>query len=99
VETISIAPGGVANFVIENLGTAGAADLRGALQTSVNGAHVTKNLTGSGVTAQNFGPIVAGGESSVFTIDYSSGSLPSDAINILTNFANTGSLVIDIVKG
>ena len=35
--SISIAPGGTADFVIENTGAAGSAILRGALQTSVNG--------------------------------------------------------------
>jgi hypothetical protein len=96
--TIAIAPGGTASFEIENTGAAGSAALRGALQTTVNGGHITgRALTGSGVTAQNYGPIAAGGASSVFTIAYSSGTLSGEAIHLASDFANVAGLTIDIV--
>ena len=95
--TIMIAPHGTAQFVIENTGAAGSADLRGALQTTVNGGNITGHaLTGSGVTAQNFGPITGGGESSVFTISYSSGSLTNQAIHFTSDFANVAGVTVDI---
>ncbi|MEJ0044979.1 MAG: hypothetical protein WDN04_01630 [Rhodospirillales bacterium] len=98
--TITIAAGGTASFEIENTGAAGSAALRGALQTTVNGGHITgKALSGSGVTAQDFGPILAGGASGVFTIAYSSGALNGQAIHIASDFANVAGLTIDIVSG
>jgi hypothetical protein len=98
--TITVAPGGSASFEIENTGASGSAALRGALQTTVNGGNITgRALTGSGVTAQNFGPIAAGGTSGVFTIDYSSGPLSGEAIHIASDFANVAGLTIDIVAG
>ncbi len=96
--TISVAPGGSASFEIENTGASGSAALRGALQTTVNGGHITGHaLTGSGVTAQNFGPVAAGAASSIFTIDYSSGTLSGEAIHLASDFANVAGLTIDIV--
>ena len=97
--TIAVSPGGSANFVIENTGAAGSAALRGALETTVNGGHITgKALSGSGVTAQNFGPIAAGSESGTYTINYSSGSLTGEAIHLASDFANVAGLTIDIVS-
>jgi len=96
--TVAIAQGGSASFEIENTGAAGSAALRGALQTTVNGGHISgRALTGSGVTAQNYGPIAAGGASGVFTIDYSSGTLSGEAIHLASDFANVAGLTIDIV--
>jgi hypothetical protein len=96
--TIAIAPGGSANFVIENTGPSGAAALRGALQTTVNGGHITGHaLSGSGVTAGDFGPIAGGSESGTYTINYSSGSLSGEAIHLASDFANVAGLTIDIV--
>ena len=98
--TITVAPGGTANFEIENTGATGSAALRGALQTSVNGGNITGHaLSGSGVTAQDYGPIAAGGTSGVFTIDYSHGNLTNEAIHIASDFANVAGLTIDIVAG
>src|SRR5205085_8148825 len=48
------------NYQVNNTGTSGPS-LRGALQTSVNGGNITDGrLSGSGVTASNFGPIALG---------------------------------------
>jgi hypothetical protein len=98
--TITVAKGGTASFVIENTGAAGSAALRGALQTTVNGGHITaKSLSGSGVTAQDFGAIAAGGQSGTFTIAYGSGTLSNQAIHFESDFANVAGLTIDIVAG
>ena len=98
--TITVAPGGSASFEIENTGATGSAALRGALQTTVNGGNITGHaLSGSGVTAQDYGPILAGGTSGVFTIDYSHGNLNNEAIHIASDFANVAGLTIDIVAG
>jgi hypothetical protein len=89
---------GVANFVVENTGPTGAAVLRGALETTVNGGTINgHNLTGSGVTAQNFGPIAGGSSSTTYTIDYNGGSLSNEAIHLASDFANVAGLTIDIV--
>jgi hypothetical protein len=98
--TITINPGGTASFEIENTGAAGSAEVSGALQTSVNGGNITSpGLTGSGVTAANFAAIAAGKHSSVYTIDYSGGSLTGQAIHLISDFANVAGLTIDIVAG
>lgn len=96
--TIAIKAGGTAQFEVENTGAAGAATLRGALQTTVNGGTINGTaLTGSGVTAGNFGAIAAGGHSSIYTIAYSSGTLTNEAIHLASDFANVAGLTIDIV--
>ncbi len=96
--TITVAPGGKAQFVVENAGAAGSASLRGALQTSVNGGNITSpDLSGNGVTAANFGPIAAGGKSAVYTINYSSGSLSNQAIHFQSDFANVAGVTVDVV--
>jgi len=96
--TIAIKAGGTAHFEVENIGAAGSAALRGALQTTVNGGTINGTaLTGSGVTAGNFGAIAAGGHSSIYTIAYSSGTLSGEAIHLASDFANVAGLTIDIV--
>ncbi len=96
--TIAIKAGGSAQFEVENTGAAGAAALRGALQTTVNGGHITATgLSGSGVTASDYGPIAAGANSSIYTINYSSGALTGQAIHLASDFANVAGLTIDIV--
>jgi hypothetical protein len=96
--TIAVAAGGKAQFKIENTGAAGSAALRGALQTTVDGGSITGTaLSGSGVTANNFGPIAAGAASGVYTINYSGGTLTGEAIHLASDFANVAGLTIDIV--
>ncbi len=96
--TITVAPHGTASFVIENTGASGSAALRGALQTTAGGGTINGNqLSGSGVTAGNYGPIAAGGSSGVYTIAYKGGTLANEAIHIASDFANVAGLTIDIV--
>ncbi len=96
--TIAIAAGHTAHFEVENTGAAGAAALRGALQTTVNGGSISGTaLSGSGVTAADFGPIQAGGASGSFSIHYSGGTLTNEAIHLASDFANVAGLTIDIV--
>ncbi len=96
--TIAIKAGGTAQFEVENTGAAGSAALRGALQTTVNGGHITGTaLSGSGVTASDFGPIAAGASSGIYTIAYSGGALTNESIHLTSDFANVAGLTIDIV--
>ena len=96
--TIAVSAGGSAHFEIENTGAAGSAALRGALQTSVNGGSITGTaLSGNGVTAQNFGPILAGGHGGIYTITDKGGTLTNESIHLASDFANVAGLTIDIV--
>ncbi|HLI14159.1 MAG TPA: choice-of-anchor D domain-containing protein [Alphaproteobacteria bacterium] len=78
-------------YQIANTGTTGPA-LRGAIQTSVNGGNITNSsLSGTGVTAQNFGPIATGASSGNYTVTYAptvAGALTGQSIHIANNFAN-----------
>ena len=96
--TIMVSAGGSAHFEIENTGAAGSTALRGALQTTVNGGSITGTmLSGNGVTAQNFGPILAGGHGGIYTITDKGGTLSNEAIHLASDFANVAGLTIDIV--
>ncbi|MBI2800669.1 MAG: VPLPA-CTERM sorting domain-containing protein, partial [Gammaproteobacteria bacterium] len=82
------------SYNIDNAGTSGPA-LRGAIQTTVNGANISDvRLTGNGVTAGNWGPVVAG-QALSRDINFTLGSagiytpLVGQAVNILNNFDNT----------
>ncbi len=98
VKTITIASGGTAHFEIFNTGAAGSAALRGALETSVNGGSITGTaLSGSGVTAGNFGAIAAGGHSGIYAIAYAGGPISGEAIHLASDFANVAGLTVDIV--
>jgi hypothetical protein len=62
------------NYRIANVGTSGPS-LRGAIQTSVNGGNITDaRLSGSGVTASNFGPIATGADSGNQTVTFTASS-------------------------
>ncbi len=96
--TIMVTAGQTAHFVIENTGASGSANLRGALQTTVNGGSITGTaLSGAGVTAGNFGPIAAGSSSGTYGIAYKGGTLSGEAIHLATDFANVAGVTIDIV--
>ena len=96
--TIMVTAGQTAHFSIENTGAAGSANLRGALQTTVDGGSINGTaLSGSGVTAANFGPIAAGSSSGTFAITYKGGTLNNEAIHLASDFANVAGLTIDIV--
>ncbi|MBM3523992.1 MAG: choice-of-anchor D domain-containing protein, partial [Alphaproteobacteria bacterium] len=87
-------------YQIANLGTASAADLRGAIQTSFAGGGITlPGLTGSGVTAQNFGPITGGSSTGAFSVTYSGGSLAGQSVKIVNNFDNVGEQIITFSGG
>ena len=96
--TIMVTAGKTAHFVVENTGAAGSAALRGALQTTVNGGSINGTaLSGSGVTATDFGPIAAGSSGGTFSINYSGGTLNNEAIHLTSDFANVAGVTIDIV--
>jgi hypothetical protein len=70
-------------FAINNTGTSGPS-LRGAIQTGTNGGSITDSrLTGSGVTAANFGPLASGSSTGNFTVAFtgtSAGALTGQTI-------------------
>ncbi len=88
------------NYQIANDGAPGAADIRGAIQTAVNGGNITDaRLSGSGVTAANFGPIAAGTDSGNLEITFDAttgGSLVGQAIAIKSNFDNVETDIINV---
>lgn len=81
-----------ATYAIENTGTASNPSIRGAIQTSVDGGNITfPGLSGSGATAQNFGPIAPGSSSDNYTVTYApttAGALSGQALQFATNFGN-----------
>ncbi len=87
------------SFAVSNTGSNGPA-LRGALQTSVNGGNVTDaRLTGSGVTAGNYGPVAAGESSTSFDVTFtgsSAGALSGQAVAAANNFDNVAEQVLSI---
>ncbi|MBS0326997.1 MAG: choice-of-anchor D domain-containing protein [Proteobacteria bacterium] len=82
-----------ANYQVNNAGTSGPS-LRGAIQTSVNGGNITDaSLTGTGVTAQNYGPVATGGSTGGYTVTWAptaAGALSGQAVHVANNFANVG---------
>jgi hypothetical protein len=85
-------------YQIANQGTTANPSLRGAIQTSVNGGNITPGLlSGSGVTAQNFGPIAPGSSTGNFTVTAASaGSLSGQAIHVANNFGNVPEQTINL---
>ena len=87
------------SYNIVNTGTTGPA-LRGAIQTSVNGGNITDpRLSGSGVTAGNWGPLATGGSLSrdvVVTVGAAGSLAPltGQSVAIVNNFENTRSQVV-----
>jgi hypothetical protein len=93
------------DYQIANAGTTGPA-LRGALQTSVNGANVTDaRLSGSGVTADNYNAGGPGGNSGDRSVVFTAASagvlapLTGQAVNLRSNFDNIADQKLDIVLG
>ncbi len=86
-------------FQVANTGSSGPS-LRGALQTTVNGGNVTDNrLSGSGVTADNFGPLNTGTATADFTVSFagsSAGALSNQRVAIVNNFDNVAEQVLGI---
>ena len=88
-----------ASYAIGNANSAGPA-LLGAIQTAVNGGNITDGrLSGSGVTAQNWGPVSAGGASAPYTVTFtasSAGALTGQAVHVVNNFDNTNTQTLSI---
>ena len=89
------------NYAVNNAGTTGP-DLRGALQTddsAGNGGNITDSrLTGSGVTAQNYGPVAAGSATSDLDVTFNAttaGSLAGQQVAIVNNFDNVDNQVLN----
>jgi hypothetical protein len=82
--------GDSATYQIANQGTAANPSLRGAIQTDVNGGNITGSLlTGTGVTAANFGPIAPGASTIDFTVTAAApGLLAGQAVHFANNFSN-----------
>ena len=78
------------SFTVDNTGTG--ADIRGALQTAAGTGNITDaRLSGSGVTAQNFGPVAAGDSTGTFEVTFdatSGGDLTGQTIGVVQNFDN-----------
>ena len=91
------------SYEIVNVGTTGPV-LRGAVQTTAGGANVSDGrLSGSGVTAANWGPVAAGSAlaRNVTLNVAAAGSyapLSGQAVNIVNNFDNTRSQLLTITS-
>lgn len=89
-----------ANYQIMNSGTSGGTSIRGAIQTSGNGNITDARLTGTGVTAGNFGPIAAAGSSSAlgvtFTPTTAGALLTGQKVYIINNFDNVTEQTLNI---
>jgi hypothetical protein len=87
------------NYQIANIGTTGPV-LRGAIQTGINGGNITDaRLTGTGVTAGNFGPVLTGGNSGNQAVTFNAstaGALSGQAVHIQNNFDNIQDQTISI---
>ena len=86
-------------------GNTGGPALRGAIQTSVGGANISDaRLSGSGVTAGNFGPIAAG-SSAGFAVNFNAPTagllapLTGQVVRIANNFDNVAEQNMSIVLG
>ena len=92
-------------YALANTGTTGPT-LRGAIQTSVNGASITDSrLSGSGVTAGNYSTGGPGSSSGQFDVVFTVGSagpitpLTGQVLNFTSNFDNIGDQQLNIVVG
>ncbi|MBC7368602.1 MAG: choice-of-anchor D domain-containing protein [Undibacterium sp.] len=89
-------------YNVANTGATGPA-LAGAIQTNVNGANITDaRLSGSGVTAQNFGPLAAGqnqGYSVTFTGSAAGALAAGQRVNVTNNFDNVADQLITLGGG
>ncbi len=87
------------SYALANTGTSGAA-IRGGLQTNVNGGNLTDSrLSGSGVTAGNFGPVAAGGATAARDVTLTAataGALTGQSIHVATNFDNVAAIDLAI---
>ena len=91
------------NYQIANTGTDGA-DLRGAIQTAVNGGNITDaRLSGAGVTAGNYGPVAVGTNSGNMAVNFTAATagvlapMSGQAVNLQSNFQNIADQKLNIV--
>jgi len=86
------------SFTINNIGNG--PSLRGAIQ---NGGITSATLSGSGVTAQNWGAVAAGSSSGAYTISYgptaASSGLSGQSLAIVNNFDNVAGQTLTITGG
>ncbi|MBL0150492.1 MAG: choice-of-anchor D domain-containing protein [Ideonella sp.] len=93
------------NFQIQNTGSG--SDIRGAIQNSLAGTAGLGNITdsrlsGAGLIAGNFGPIVAGGSSGNLSVTFNGAAgaaLTGQKLAIVSNFDNVASQIINITGG
>ena len=87
------------NYQINNTGASGSR-LRGAVQTTVNGGNLTDpKLSGSGVTAGNFGPLDPGASTGSLAVVFTpntGGTLSGQTVRLLNNFDNVGEQTLSI---
>jgi hypothetical protein len=93
------------NYQIANSGTTGPT-LRGAIQTSANGANLTDpRLSGAGVTASNYNAGAPGGSSGDLGVTFLTGAagpiapLVGQVLNLRSNFENIADQKLNIVLG
>ncbi len=88
-----------ATYTIGNANSGGPA-LMGAIQTAAGGGTLTDaRLSGSGVSAQNWGPVQAGAHSSVYQVTFdanTAGALTGQSVHLVNNFDNTNAQNISI---
>ena len=93
---------GTANTLLYSIGNSntGGPDLRGAIQTTANGGNKTDaRLTGAGVTASSFGPVIAGSLGNNLGVTFTAstgGALVNQKVAIVNNFENTNSQILNI---
>ncbi len=90
------------DYTITNSGTTGPSIL-GAIQTDVNGGNITDSrLSGSGVTAGNYGPLALG-QSATYAVTFTAttaGALaPGQSLHLATNFDNVQAPTIGMTGG
>ncbi|MFW5834359.1 MAG: choice-of-anchor D domain-containing protein, partial [Pseudomonadota bacterium] len=87
------------SYAIANTGSTGPS-LRGAIQTAANGGNIADDrLSGSGVTAQNFGPVAPSEQTAPFEVIFTptgGGALDSQRIAIVNNFDDVPSQLLTI---
>ena len=91
------------NYTVANTGTTGPA-LSGALQTAVNGGNITDaRLSGTGVTASNWGPVATGGSTGNLHVTFTTAAagalapLAGQVVHIGNNFENVADQNLNIV--
>ncbi|MBM3526039.1 MAG: choice-of-anchor D domain-containing protein, partial [Alphaproteobacteria bacterium] len=87
------------NYSINDVGSGGPS-LRGAIQTAAGGGSLSDaQLSGTGVTAQNWGPVAQGAASAPFGVTFTptlGGVLAGQSVAIVNNFDNVAGQVLSI---